>query len=377
MPRLSGYCASLALVSLVVGCSDTSLGTTPFRPTKGTVVLNGFGSQGVTLVPDTGAITSSIAFGASFDGGTLRVERDTVLTTSSKGGGDLLYVASLASGTVKTIQMPTGSNPGTATMANGFTQGSIVVALRDSQAIAFVSNVGAVTPTVSLVRGIGTCPSDLFVFDGDVWVLDANQNCRSTYASIGPSRLLRVALSGLAIARIDTISLGTTVKGATNMVRAGEFAYIGGGGDINYGTFPATIVQGGTIARVSLALSALQAVGNMPAGSFGTKVSVAADGALYAFVYADPSTFQGRAVRVDPGSLSFIGPFAGATSYLNLKAPDSTAANCVDVIGDIRGRLYCPVVGAGATSRLYVYNAALNFIRNLPVGQGAVAITSR
>ena len=204
MRRLSALCAPLVLLPLILACKDSSLATLAFNPTKGSVVLNGFGSQGVTLVPDTGAVTSSIAFGASFDGGSMRVERDTVLTTSSKAGGDLLYVSSLASGTVKTIQMPSGSNPGTATMSTGFTQGSIVVALRDSQAIAFVSNVGGATPIVSLVRGIGTCPGDVLVYEGAVWVLDANQNCRTTYASLGPSRLLRVSLAGLTIAAIDT-----------------------------------------------------------------------------------------------------------------------------------------------------------------------------
>ncbi|MBI2796477.1 MAG: hypothetical protein HYX65_07240 [Gemmatimonadetes bacterium] len=377
MRRFAPPLASLSLALAVAGCGDATLPTNAFRPTKGTVVLNGFGAQGVTMIPDTGTATSAIAFGASFDGGSLRVERDTVLTTSSKGGGDLLYVSALALGTVKTIQMPAGSNPGTAAMANGLPQGAIVVALRDSQAIAFVSNVGGASPTVSLVRGIGTCPSDLFVYDGDVWVLDANQACRTTYAVQGPSRLLRVSLSGLSITTIDTIALGATVKGATNMARAGEYAYIGGGGDINYGTVPPTIVQGGSLARVALTSNTTELVGATPPGTFGTRVSVAADGSLYAFVYADPSTFQGRALRVNPGSLAFVGPFAGATSFLDLKAPDSTAANCVDVIGDIRGRIYCPVVGAGAASRVYVYNAGLGFIRNLPAGQGAVAITSR
>ena len=373
---------AVALVTVFVtvfaaACSDNTLGVRPFVPTKGTVVLNGFGAQGVTLIPDTGATTSRIAFGASFDGAALHVERDTVLTTSSKAGGDLLYVASLTAGTVKTIQMPAGSNPGAATMTDGTVAGSIAVTLRDSQAVAFVSNPGAATPTITLVRGIGTCPSDLFFYAGAMWVLDANLLCRTTYAVAGPSRLLRVTLAGSTVSTIDTIALGPNLKGATNMVRAGESAYVGGQGDVNFGTVPPTVVTPGGVTRVDLVTNAFGAFGPMPAGTFGTKVSVAGDGKLYAFVYANATTFQGRALRLAPTDLSFVGPFATGTSFLNLMAPDSTAANCVDVIGDVRGRIYCPVVGAAAASRVYVYNAAFNFIRNLPAGQGAVAISSR
>ena len=364
-------------VVLAVACGEKVFGVTAFVPTKGTVVLNGYGVQGVTLVPDTGTVTSSIAFGASFDGGAMRVDRDTVLTTSSKAGGDLLYIASLAAGTVKTIQMPAGSNPGAATVAFGSSIGTIAVTLRDSQAVAFVANPGSPTPTITLVRGIGTCPSDLFFFDDVLWVLDANQLCRTTYAVAGPSRLLKVTLTGATVTKIDTFPLNANMKSATNVVQTGEVAYIGGQGEVNYATVPPTVVTPGSIARFDLLTSSVSNFRLMPAGSFGTRVSASLEGSVYAFVYADPVTFSGRALRVAALDLAFIGPFAGTTSYLNLKAPDSTMANCVDFIGDVRGRLYCPVVGAASASRLYVYNSALNFIRNLPAGQGAVAVGSR
>ena len=81
----------LAAAALAAGaCSDSP--TTPgARVARGVVVLNGFGQQGVTLVPDTGNATGRINFGPDFDGGSLTVERDTAISTSSRGGGDQLY----------------------------------------------------------------------------------------------------------------------------------------------------------------------------------------------------------------------------------------------------------------------------------------------
>ena len=76
------------------------------------------------------------------------------------------------------------------------------------------------------------------------------------------------------------------------MVRAGESAYVGGQGDVNFGTVPPTVVTPGGVTRVSLVTNAFGAFGPMPTGTFGTKVSVAADGKLYAFVYADATTFR-------------------------------------------------------------------------------------
>ena len=56
---------ALAVVAAVAGCGEKTLGVSPFVPTRGTVVLNGFGVQGVTIVPDTGSATSSIPLGAT------------------------------------------------------------------------------------------------------------------------------------------------------------------------------------------------------------------------------------------------------------------------------------------------------------------------
>src|SRR4051812_35499120 len=89
--------ATLTAIAVALGglaaCGDTMTDPAPGSGVNGVVVLNGFGQQGVTLVPDSGTATSRIDFGASYDGGGMALLRDTVISTSSKAGGDLLYVA--------------------------------------------------------------------------------------------------------------------------------------------------------------------------------------------------------------------------------------------------------------------------------------------
>ncbi len=362
---------ALALLG-AVACKDTSLDPLAFTPNKGTVVLNGYGQQGVTLVPDTGTATSFVSLPASFDGAYHRITRDTLLTTSSKAGGDLLHLVNLVTGTAKAIQLPAASNPGNATLVAGRSEANIVVALRDSQAIAFVTNLGNATPTITLRRNVGQCPVDVAQFDTELYVLDANLNCRTDYSVVGPSRLLRLRFANNVI---DTIPLGSTIFGAANMTPQGASLYIGSFGNVNYGT--GTVLQAGAIVKYDMDTRAIVVRGPMPPGTFGTVVSPGRDGNIYAWVSADASTFPGRVVRVDSTALAAAGPFLGSTTFANLRAPDSTAANCTAVAVDTRGRVYCPVVGAAGASKLYVYNANYLLIRTLNVGQGAVAVQAR
>ncbi len=359
---------------LVTGaCKDTSLNPLPFTPNKGTVVLNGFGQTGVTLVPDTGTVSGGfISLPASFDGAFERIARDTVLTTASKFGGDILYVIDVNAGTKKAIQLPAASNPGSASLILGRPEANIAVALRDSQAVAFITNLGNATPTVTLRRNIGQCPVDVAQFDTELYVLDANQNCRTDFSTVGPSRLLRLRFASNVI---DTIPLGATVIGASNMSTQGSSLYIAGFGQVNFVT--GVVSQSGTIAKYDMDSKLLSGVGSMPAGSFGTVLTPGRDGLVYASVYANATTFPGRVVRVDTTALVSVGPFLPSGNFALLTAPDSTPANCVAVGVDTRGRIYCPVVGAASASKLYVYNANLLLIRNISVGQGAVAVQAR
>ena len=360
------------MLVLLGACSDPTLSALPFTPNKGTVVLNGFGLQGMTTVLDTGTATSFISLPATFDGASLRVIRDTALTTSSKLGGDLLYVVDVNTGIKKAIQMPAASNPGGAGLIIGRPEAQIAVALRDSQAVAFITNVGAVTPTVTLRRGIGQCPVDVAQFDTELYVLDANQNCRTNFSTVGPSRLLRLRF---ATNVIDTIPLAANVIGASNFAQAGSTIYIGGFGQVNFAT--GVVSQSGTLVKYDMDLRQIVGSVTMPAGSFGTLPAPGRDGNVYAFVYANATTFQGRAVRMDSTVLATAGPFLGTSTFANLLAPDSTAANCAALAVDSRGRLYCPVVGAAGASKMYVYNANFLLIRTINVGQGAVAVQAR
>jgi hypothetical protein len=96
--------AAAAAILVLAACGDSPTGVGAAVP-RGVVVLNGFGQQGVTLVADTGTSTARIDFGASFDGGGMTLERDTVLSTSSRGGGDQLYVADLRAGSLRRVQL--------------------------------------------------------------------------------------------------------------------------------------------------------------------------------------------------------------------------------------------------------------------------------
>lgn len=361
-----------SVLVLLAACKDASLSPLAFTPNKGTVVLNGFGQQGVTLVPDTGTSSSFVSLPASFDGAALRIMNDTAVTTSSKGGGDLLHVIDLATGAKKSVQMPAASNPGGAALIVGRPEANIAVALRDSQAVAFVTNLGSATPTVTLRRNIGQCPVDVAQFDTDLYVLDANQNCRTNFSTVGPSRLLIVRFASAAI---DTIPLGATVIGASNMQVRGSSLYIGGFGQVNFGT--GVVSQQGTVVKFDLEVRSIVQTVNLPTGSFGTVVAPGRDAFVYAFVYGDAAFFPGRVVRMDTTALGSVGPYINSGSYARLLAPDSSAANCASIGVDSRGRLYCPIVQAAGVSKLYVYNSNYLLIRTINVGQGAVAVQAR
>jgi hypothetical protein len=223
-----------------------------------------------------------------------------------------------------------------------------------------------------LRRNIGQCPVDVAQFDTDLYVLDANQNCRTDFSTVGPSRLLRLRFASSVI---DTIPLGANVIGASNMSAQGSSLYVAGFGEVNFGT--GAVTQSGTVVKYDMDNRNLIVRAPTPLGTFGTVVAPGRDGVIYASVYGNATTFPGRVIRMDSTVLAAVAPFAPGGSFAPLVAPDSSLANCVGVGVDTRGRVYCPVVGVAGASKLYVYNLNYLLIRTLNVGQGAVAVQAR
>ena len=140
--RIAVSAALMVLSTTVSACGDDG-GTSPIPlAPRGIVVLDGFIQPGLTLLPDSGNASTRIAFGApnEFDAGTMELRNDTVVAASSRGAGDLLYVASLDDGIVRRIQMPARSNPARGRLlSQSGGQALIGVPLRDSASLALVS----------------------------------------------------------------------------------------------------------------------------------------------------------------------------------------------------------------------------------------------
>jgi hypothetical protein len=207
------------LLTALVACGDDGINNTTPQPPRGIIVLDGFIQPGLTFLGDTGSASSKLTLGPTteFDAGGFTLLRDTVLTVSSRGAGDLLYVTDVRTSTTRRIQLPTRSNPSRARLLAG-TGGQTLIgaALRDSASIALLSFSGAGTPTSTRIANAGTCPTDLFQFDNATWIVDANANCKVNYAVQGDVRLIRVPNTGTTR---DTILLpGLRGSGASALV---------------------------------------------------------------------------------------------------------------------------------------------------------------
>jgi hypothetical protein len=335
-------------------------------------VLNGFGQQGLTLLGDTGTTTARLDFGAAFDGGGMAVQRDTVLATSSRFGGDQLYVASIGAGTVTRIQLPAASNPGAAAFTGGLGNAAIAVALRDARALALVRTGG--TPTVSTLANVGRCPYAVGVQGNAFWVLDANLACEASYAPQGDSRLIRVTPDG-AGAR-DTVVL-TGVRNATSIVVAGNVAFVSSGGLADFSAWPAvTWSAPSRIVKVDLAARRVVSTVTVAPVSNGGGVRLGADGRLYMTVYTatDYSTTEVFAFDQD---LNPAGARAAGRNSLALRLANGAAPKCQGAVADALGRVYCPVNGTGSAATLHVFDATGVLLRSVAVGQGAVDVALR
>jgi len=365
---------AVCLASLSACGDDGVLNTTP-QPPKGIVVLDGFVQPGLTLLADTGNSTSRITFGPSteFDGSGFTLERDTVLAVSSRGAGDLLYVADLRAGTMRRLQMPAVSNPSRARLLRGTGGQTLIgVALRDSNSVALVSFSGVGAPAISRLTQAGTCPTDLFQYDNATWVVDANANCRTNYAVQGDVRLIRIPSSGTSR---DTITIPGMRGSGAGVVVSGDVAYVSAGGDANFSAFPYTLVTTGRLAKVDLRTRQVVAQRAMPAASYGASTSLGGDGHLYVSLYEDLNTFRSRILKVRVSDLSFV--TTSAVPWLALTDTNGADVDCGSATADATGRTHCIVNGAASATTLLVFDASGREVRRVAAGQGGVDLALR
>jgi hypothetical protein len=375
--RATRYAAALWLLgsTFLGACGGDSATEAEPGPPRGILVLDGFIQPGLTFLGDTGTASTKLAFGppTEFDAGGFTLERDTVLAVSSRGAGDLLYVADIRTSVVRRIQLPARSNPGRARLFRGSNgQTRVAAALRDSSAIALVSVSGTGAPTITRVANAGTCPTDMFEFDNAIWVVDANSNCRVNYAVQGDVRLIRIPNAG---STRDTLTLtGLRGSGASAII-VGDAAYVSAGGDANFSSFPFVLNASGSMAKVDLRARRVQVTRPMPAGTYGASTKRGLDGFLYVSLFENLSAFAGRIVKVRPEDLGFV--TTGATPWLSLRTPAGGEVNCGSGQADALGRVHCIANGTGSVTSLIVFDRTGTEIRRVSAGQGGVDLGLR
>ena len=344
--RRSSLVPRCVLALLAVGCGADATGPSA-GPGRGTaLVLNTYGQTGITIVSDTGVNTSLVPFGAAFDGSTFTVRGDTAISASSKFGGDLLTIADVEQRTVATVQLPAASNPAGAIFLDAGLRGAgsarFAVALRDSNAVALVTP-GSGGATVRLARNAGQCPYDVAVAAGSLWSIDANEDCRGFYESLGPVRAIRIPLDS---AVRDTVTLGASVRGAARAFVIGTRILILASGD--YGDTPGSVTSVDAGSRTVLGTRLL------PTSIYATTMQLGRDGNLYVTASGFVPEYSPRVYSVDPQTLQFRGTRAAGKSYLDLRNLLGGEARCDAATADEAGAVYC-VTNANVTSSLSVY----------------------
>ncbi len=367
----------LGALAVITACSDSTPTDTAPRAAEGIIVLDGFIQPGLTLLADTGGTGTSIPFGASdeFDAGGFNLRNDTVVAASSRGAGDQLYIAALSSvGTsVRRVQMPATSNPGGARLLVGSGGRSLVgVPLRDSAMVMLVSIAGTGAPTFERIADLGTCPTDVFQYGGDVWVVDANANCAVDYTPTGPMRLIRVPAAGGARQVLSLPALRGSSGSA--IVRDGV-AYISAGGDADFSSFPYVLRAGGAITRVDLQTGTVLGSRAMPTGSYGANTKLGLDGKLYVSFYEDLINFSTRTIAFEGATLTPSGVRVAGADWL--ADASGSPVGCSSGIADGLGRLYCLESRAGSATFVLVYAPDGSLLREFAAGQGGVDIGLR
>ena len=364
-----------AFVISLAACGDDGISDSTPQPPRGIIVLDGFIQPGLTFVGDTGSAISklSLAPTTEFDAGGFTLLRDTVLTVSSRGAGDLLYVTDVRTSSTRRIQLPTRSNPSRARLLTG-TGGQTLIgaALRDSSSVALLSFAGAGTVTSTRITNAGACPTDLFQFDNATWIVDANANCKVNYAVQGDVRLIRVPTTGTVR---DTILLPGLRGSSASALIDGDVAYVSAGGDASFASFPYTLIATGGVTKVDLRGRRVLVSRRMPANTYGAGLKLGLDGFLYVSLYQDLASFTNRIAKVRTADLSFVS--SASADWLVLTGAGGAAVTCGSGQADALGRLHCIQNGTGSVTSLLVFSPSGSEVRRVAANQGGVDLAIR
>ncbi len=369
--------APLAAVLSLTACGDDG-GTDPSPAVpRGIAVLDGFIQPGLTLVPDSGSSTQRLAFGApnEFDAGGFELRNDTALAASSRGAGDLLFIADLRAGNVRRVQMPARSNPARARLLRGSGGRALIgVPLRDSASVVLASVTTTGQATFERIGNLGTCPVDVFQYGNDTWVVDANATCATSYESSGPMRLVRVPSGGGAR---QVLTLDALRGSDASVVVVGDIAYISAGGDADFSGFPFTLRAGGAIVRVDLRTGTLLGSRTMPSGTYGASARLGLDGNLHVSLFEDLASFRSRTISFRLPELTPVGQRAAGAEWLALRDGTGAEVTCSAGQADGLGRFHCLQNRAGSATFLMVFGPDGSLVREVAAGQGGVDLRFR
>lgn len=364
-------------LALLAACGDDGgTSTMPATP-RAIAVLDGFIQPGLTLVPDSGTTTQRLPFGAptEFDGGSVEIRNDTALATSSRGAGDLLYLADLRTGTVRRLQMPARSNPARARLLLGSNgRGLVGVPLRDAGAVALVSLLPDGSFTTATIGDLGTCPVDVFQYGGDLWVVDANAACATSYRANGAARLVRVPAGG---GPRQVITLDGLRGSDAGVAVVGDIAYVTAGGDADFSGFPFTLSASGAIARVDLRARTVLGTRPMPAGTYGAGAKLGRDGNLHVSLFEDLGSFRNRVISFRLPELTPTGTRVSGADWRDLRDASGTQVACTAAMADGLGRLHCIQNRQGSATVLLVFAPDGSLVREVAAGQGGVDLAFR
>lgn len=361
---------------LLTACgSDGSTDSGP-RPSRGVAVLDGFIQPSITLLADSGTTSQRIVLGApnEFDGGSLDVRNDSAVAASSRGAGDVLYIADLGRAVVRRVQMPAQSNPARARLLRGTGGRALIgVPLRDSSAVALASVSASGQATLEILRDLGSCPTDVFQYGNELWVVDANATCRTTYRAAGPMRLIRIPASGAR----QIITLDGLRGSDASVTIVGDVAYIAAGGDADFSGFPFTLVTGGAIARVDLRTRTVLGTKAMPTGTYGASARLGADGLLHVTLFENLSTFTNRVISYTLPELTPSGVRETGLDWRQLRRSATEPLSCSSAVSDALGRLHCIQNRTGSATFLLVFAPDGTLVREVAAGQGGVDLRLR
>ncbi len=374
---LGSTIAFAACVATFSACGDDGVIDPASLTPRGTIVLDGFIQPGLTLVPDSGTATQRIPFGApnEFDGGSLVVRNDTAVAASSRGAGDLLYIASLQSGNVRRVQMPARSNPARARLLTQSGGAALIgVPLRDSSSVVLASVTSTGATSLTRLGDLGACPVDVFQFGGDTWVVDANAACATNYRPIGAMRLIRIPAGGGAR---QVITLNALRGSSADVVLQGSVAYISAGGDADFSNFPFTLIAGGAITRVDLSSGTVLGSQPMPSGTYGASMKLGADGRLYVSMFENLSSFTDRTIAYTLPGLTPTGTRVQGADWLAFRDGSNAAVTCSSAIADALGRVHCIQNRTASATFLMVFAPDGSLVREVAAGQGGVDLRFR